>query len=199
MRSRIASDLHDDIGANLTKISIMSEVAQQQHIAAGRTEDSQLSSIARISRESVASMSDIVWSINPERDSLRDLVRRMRLHAEEACLPRHITLDFQTPEGDLLTKLAVDARRDLFLIFKEAVNNAVRHSGCSRLEVVLVHEHGTLSLTVRDNGRGFDPSRASEGNGLVNMRRRAEGRHATLDITSDQDVGSRVCLSYANT
>jgi ligand-binding sensor domain-containing protein/signal transduction histidine kinase len=197
IRNRIASDLHDDIGANLSKIAILSEVAQRQP-ASVSPGDNPLAAIARISRESVASMSDIVWAINPKRDSLQDLVRRMRLHAEEACVPRSIALDFRTPDRELFTKIGADARRDLFLIFKEAVNNAVRHSGCAHLHVALAYERGGLSLTVRDDGRGFDPAGASDGNGVINMRRRAEGGGALLDIASGPAQGTTILLTYPN-
>src|SRR5207244_198217 len=128
MRTRIATDLHDDIGANLTKIAILSEVVRQQSGNGDAERDRPLSSIARISRESVAAMGDIVWAINPQRDNLLDLVRRMRQHAEEVCLAQNINLIFHAPESENRLKLGVDIRRDIYLIFKEAVNNAVRHS-----------------------------------------------------------------------
>ena len=96
LRTRIATDLHDDIGANLTRIALLSEVARQ---AAGRRRRSTrpLASIASIARESVSSMSDIVWAINPARDSLLDLVRRMRQHADEVFTLRDIELHFNAP------------------------------------------------------------------------------------------------------
>ncbi len=194
VRTRIAGDLHDDIGANLTKISILSEVARLQRPARATDDESVLASIARISRESVAAMSDIVWAVDPRRDSLHDLVQRMRLHAEETCLPRAIELEFNAPDGGRVSKLSVDTRRDLYLMFKEAVNNAARHSGCTRLQVVLVHDTHRLSLTVRDNGRGFDPDAAHDGNGVVNMRRRAEARAARLEIESGALTGTVVHL-----
>src|SRR6266436_379819 len=97
MRTRIATDLHDDIGANLTRIALLSEVAKQQYEGNGRREDGPLLSIARIARESVSSMSDIVWAINPERDSLLHLTRRMRQHADEIFTLREIDLRFNAP------------------------------------------------------------------------------------------------------
>jgi len=97
MRTRIATDLHDDIGANLTRISILSEVAKQQFGNGKHESANPLSSIAEIARESVASMSDIVWAINPERDSLRDLTRKMRQHADEVFTLRNIDLQFNAP------------------------------------------------------------------------------------------------------
>ena len=194
MRTRIATDLHDDIGANLTKIAILSEVARQQLGNGNAQSDSPLRSIARISRESVAAMSDIVWAINPQRDSLRDLVRRMRQHAEETCMAREIDLTFSAPVGEQGLKLSVDVRRDLYLIFKEAVNNAARHSECSRMEVALALERNWLSLEIKDNGSGFDPLSESEGNGLLNMRRRAERIGGKLEIDSSRGRGATVKL-----
>src|SRR5207245_4960493 len=97
MRARIATDLHDDIGANLTRISILSEVAKQQFGNGGDDSRNPLTSIADIARESVTSMSDIVWAINPERDSLLDLTRKMRQHADEVFTLRDIDLEFNAP------------------------------------------------------------------------------------------------------
>lgn len=193
VRTRIASDLHDDIGSNLTKISILSEVARQQHGNGNGGHDSPLASIARISRESVASMSDIVWAINPQRDSLRDVIRRMRLHAEETCYPHEIDLEFNAP-ADPEVKLGIETRRSLYLTFKEALNNAVRHSGCWRIRVVLSLEREWLLLEISDNGLGFDEAAESDGNGLLNMRRRAEALGGKLEIVSAAGTGTTVRL-----
>jgi ligand-binding sensor domain-containing protein len=194
MRTRIAGDLHDDIGANLTKISILSEVARRQP-GDGDEPGGALSTIARLARESVASMSDIVWAVDPRRDSLQDVVRRMRLHAEETCVARDIALEFVAPEGGLAASLGVDVRRDLYLIFKEALNNAARHSDCTHIRVTLTRERGRLSLSIRDNGHGFDAAAAHDGNGVLNMRRRAQARGATLDIASGPSAGTAVSLT----
>lgn len=192
MRTRIATDLHDDIGANLTKIAILSEVARQQLGDDDAEQDRPLSSIARISRESVAAMSDIVWAINPHRDNLRDLVRRMRQHAEEVCLPQNIEVVFGAPGHASHSRLGVDIRRDIYLIFKEAVTNAVRHSDCTRLDVDLVQEKEGLVLTITDNGKGFDPGVEVDGNGLINMRRRAERHGGGFEIDSRVGRGTTI-------
>jgi signal transduction histidine kinase len=202
VRARIALDLHDDIGSNLTKISILSEVAQQDPGAA-LTADGPLASIARISRESVAAMSDIVWAANPHRDRLVHLVRRMRQHAEEIFTTQGIALTFLAPGEDQDMRLGVDVRRDIFLIFKEALNNASRHARCSRVTVNLRAEGARLSLQVIDDGIGFDASAAGEGQGLSSMRRRAEtlggvcevqtmpGKGTTIRITMPASVRAR--------
>jgi signal transduction histidine kinase/ligand-binding sensor domain-containing protein len=183
VRARIATDLHDDIGSNLTRIAILSEVARQ-HLgtADSRQQDDPLSSIADISRESIASMSDIVWAINPQRDRLLDLVRRMRLHAEQLFTARGVKLNFQAPAEEEDVKLRSDTRRDLFLIFKEAINNIARHAACSEVIIAFQLRGDRLVLDVSDNGVGFDPSTISDGLGLTNMRRRAERLGGTCEI-----------------
>jgi signal transduction histidine kinase/ligand-binding sensor domain-containing protein len=195
MRTRIATDLHDDIGANLTRIAILSEVARQQLGGDGEEEDdSPLSSIARISRESVASMSDIVWAINPERDHLLDLVRRMRQHAEEVFTLRDIDLRFSAPDAAQNLRLSVDVRRDLFLIFKEAVNNTARHALCSQVRIDLRVTGSDLALEIADDGVGFDTSAESEGHGLMSMRRRAENLGGALIVDSIKGRGTTIRL-----
>jgi len=194
VRTRIATDLHDDIGANLTRIAILSEVAKQQSGNGNAGEDGSLASIARISRESVAAMSDIVWAINPHRDQLIDLVRRMRQHAEELFTTRDIELRFEAPDAENNLKVGVDVRRDLLLIFKEAVNNTARHSGCSRVEINLNVEGSRLTLIVRDDGQGFDTSIEGDGQGLMSIRRRAERLGGTLKIESSPNSGSTITL-----
>jgi ligand-binding sensor domain-containing protein len=193
VRTRIASDLHDDIGANLTKISILSEVAQQQLVREGMGNGLFLS-VARISRESLDSMGDIVWAINPRRDTLHELLRRMRGFATDIFTIRNIDFRFHAPDHNLELKLGPDVRRDVFLIFKEAVNNAVRHSGCSQAEIELKIVGSSLVLTVSDDGKGFDEAQPSEGNGLVSMRRRAEGIHGKLVVKSNNEEGTSVIL-----
>jgi signal transduction histidine kinase/ligand-binding sensor domain-containing protein len=195
IRTRIATDLHDDIGANLTRISILSEVARRQGANGESPVSGSLQSIAEIARESVASMSDIVWAINPERDSLLDLTRKMRQHAEEVFTLRDIELKFTAPDAAQDLKLDAHVRRDLYLVFKETVNNAARHSGCARVEIELRVEGARLTLTISDDGRGFDPAARTEGNGLLSMRRRAAALGGELILESSAGGGARMRLT----
>lgn len=179
IRTRIAADLHDDIGASLAQVAVLSEVANRRaHDPA--TVRSQTEKIASISRELVGSMSDIVWSISPSHDSMADLTRRMREFAEEVLTARDIQLAFEVSDADAGIRLGIEMRRHLFLIFKEAVHNAARHSECSRVDVVLSVEGRWLDLSITDNGKGLNPGN-SNGHGLANMRRRAEGMRGTFD------------------
>ena len=182
MRTRIATDLHDDIGANLTRISLLSEVAKQN---AFNGNGNLLTSIAGIARESVASMNDIVWAIAPEHDSLLDLTRRMRQHAEEIFALRDIDLSFDAPAAETDLKLSVGVRRDVLLIFKEAVNNAARHSGCTKVSINFQVNNAVLFLEIKDNGKGFKADSESDGQGLRSMTRRARALGGDLTIESN--------------
>ncbi len=181
VRTRIATDLHDDIGANLTRILLVSEVAKQK---AENGNGQLLNSIADIARESVASMNDIVWAISPEHDSLLDLTRRMRQHAEEVFALRDIDLEFNAPT-DSDVQLNVSTRRDVLLIFKEAINNIAKHSECSKVGIAFSFEHSVLKLHIKDNGKGFSPDVETDGQGLRSMSRRADALGGKLTITAD--------------
>jgi signal transduction histidine kinase/streptogramin lyase len=194
VRTRIASDLHDDIGANLTRIAILSEVAHSHLHGSDEKVDTPLSSIARISRESVASMSDIVWAINPQRDTLVDLVRRMRRFAGEISANRRIDIQFRAPETEDAMRLGADVRRDLFLIFKEAINNAARHSGGANVDIDFRPEGMWLVLKVSDDGKGFDTEGQYEGEGLQSMRRRAAKLGGEFHLTSIKGAGTHISV-----
>ena len=145
-----------------------------------------LTSIAEISRSSIDSMRDIVWSINPTRDSVLEMTRKMREHAEDTCVPRDILVRFEPDESFSDIKLSMETRREMFLIFKEAVNNAARHSGCTKLSIDLEAIGRDIRLTIADDGHGFDTAAVSEGNGLLNMKARAEKMHGQFQIKSDE-------------
>jgi len=191
IRTRIATDLHDDIGASLSQIAVVSE-ALSQRVGIEHKFQEPLSQIAMDSREMVASMSDLVWSIDPRRDHLRDLVQRMRRFSGDMFTARNIQFHFSAPSSDLL--LSIEQRRHIFLIFKECVNNAVRHSACTEAAVGLTLGADTLVLQVRDNGRGLDLSQTGHGNGLSGMRARAESLGGQLEMASVGNGGTAITL-----
>jgi signal transduction histidine kinase/ligand-binding sensor domain-containing protein len=193
IRERIATDLHDDIGANLTRIAILSEVAQRSSYTVPPA-DGSLSSIARIARESVTAMSDIVWAISPDRDTLHDLVRKMRDHAEEVFETRDVALTLDLPDAGDSVRLGVNIRRDLYLIFKEAVNNAARHSLCTHVTVRLRMTTRQLVLEVTDDGLGFEQTAEHDGHGLTSMQRRAARLRAVLTLRSASGMGTMVSV-----
>ncbi len=199
VRTRIATDLHDDIGSSLSQIAILSEVSRQR---LGREQNGvgeSLAQIANTSRDLVDSMSDIVWAINPRRDRVSDLVQRMREFAGDVFTAREIEFSFRAPAAGLELRLDADVRRQLYLIFKEAVNNAARHSGCTQAEIEFEVAPDRLLLHVRDNGRGFDldgdAATSRNGNGLASMRERARALGGEIEIISQPNLGTAVKLN----
>ena len=194
VRTRIATDLHDDIGSSLSQIAIMSEVVQQQVDGRNPRVSHPLAVIAGTSRELVDSMADIVWAINPKRDHLIDLTQRMRQFAADLLSARNMRFQFAAPGQESNIPLETDIRREVFLIFKEAVNNAVRHSNCSFIDIEFALNDKALTLHVTDNGSGFDPLQVLGGHGLVSMKRRAENIGGTLDIFSEAGGSTTITL-----
>ncbi len=184
LRDRIAADLHDDIGANLSQLTILSEVLHHQAGAADPQLAHSLKTMAHISRETMSALGDIVWATNPQQDGLTNLLRRMRRFASETLPAAGIEFSFHAPKLKGELRLEAELRRQVFLIFKESLNNLVRHSGCGRAAIELQLEGAYLTLRIRDNGSGFDCAQPAEGNGLRNLQRRAKTLGATLSITS---------------
>ncbi|HXK40029.1 MAG TPA: PAS domain S-box protein, partial [Candidatus Paceibacterota bacterium] len=204
VRSRIATDLHDDIGSSLTQIAVLSEVARGQASALNADGVSTpLERIKNVSKELVAVMSDIVWAINPQKDYLNDLVQRMRRFGSDMLSGHGIAFEFKAPEMDASVELGANIRREVFAIFKESINNAVKYSGCSHVVTDFLFEDDRLIMTVADDGVGFDTSVVlSEnfrpdmgGNGLVSIRRRSVELGGTCDIRSAPGAGTVIALS----
>jgi ligand-binding sensor domain-containing protein/signal transduction histidine kinase len=192
VRTRIATDLHDDIGSSLSQVSVLSEVVHRR-VKEDPAVAGTLTTIASLSRDLVDSMNDIVWAINPRRDHLSDLVQRMRRFASDVFTARDIEFTFRAPVRQQDLALGADLRRDVFLIFKEGVNNIVRHSQCTKAAIDFVISDGLLKLTLTDNGRGFDPQVAKEGNGMYTMNERAKGIGGSLAVVSNMS-GTTITL-----
>jgi ligand-binding sensor domain-containing protein/signal transduction histidine kinase len=199
IRGRIAADLHDDIGASLSQIAVLSEVVRMELARGENHAEQALTRIAGASRELVDSMSEIVWSVNPQKDRLRDLAQHIREFAEDVFVNREIEFEFRDTSGVRDLRLGMEARRQVFLVFKECVHNITRHSGCTRVEATLETEGDRLVLRVSDNGRGFDPDdgafRSTCGHGLDSMRSRARGLGGHLDIHTTPEQGVTVTLT----
>jgi signal transduction histidine kinase len=198
IRMRIATDLHDDIGSSLSQITILSEVLRTRLNGNDPRQIDPISKIATISRALADSMNDIVWAINPARDRLSDLIWRMREFAGDLFIPRDIDLRFDAPTADQDLRLDLEARRQLFLIFKECANNIARHSGCSEVRFRFGVEAGRLVLRADDNGKGFNVGEASHGpggQGLTSMQLRAERLGGTVTLYSAQHQGTTVTVS----
>lgn len=198
MRTRIATDLHDEVGSSLSQIAILSEVARMRLPRNAQSDAAiePMEKVAVTSREAVDAMSDIVWAINPQRDQLSDLTQRMRRFASETLTALDIRLRFRAPEQDL--SLDADVRRQVFLLFKEYVNNIVRHAKATEVEIDFALTDHHLTLRVWDNGRGFAETAPQPGqnggNGLLSMRRRATELGGRLEVISGNGDGTTVNL-----
>lgn len=193
VRTRIATDLHDDLGSSLSRIAILSEVASRR-AAAREAITTQIQDIGKSARELVDVASDIVWSTDPRRDDLESLLVRLRSFASDVLEGRGIAWSMAAPAEPDRIKLGPERRRQLFLILKEAIHNAARHAGAARVDITIVRGDGVLTATVRDDGRGFDAGARSDGNGLASMRARAERAGGTLRIASSPTTGTSLIV-----
>jgi ligand-binding sensor domain-containing protein/signal transduction histidine kinase len=198
IRARIATDLHDDIGSSLSQIAILSEVSRQRIRNDPASAHEPLGLIAETSRELVDKMSDIVWAVNPRRDSLSDLVYRMRRFTDDTFSAADIQYRFTAPDLVQHLKLGPDVRRELLLILKESVTNIAKHAKATEASVEIAVDGSRLSLTIRDNGRGFDTEASFDGNGVYSMRNRVQALGGRLDIASKPGLGTTVSLELVN-
>ncbi len=203
VRTRIATDLHDDIGASLSRMAILSEVVKQQTAGGnGNQANGLLTEIADSARGLVDSMGDIVWSIDPRRDDLQTVVRRIRQFASDVLEAKGIDWQLHVPPEVESLKLGPESRQHLFLIFKEGINNIARHGeGTKSVSLSIRIEGPNLVGEINDDGCGFTPQEPAEsrskglgGNGLPNMRERAAQLRGRLEIASSPNAGTRVTL-----
>lgn len=193
LRLRIARDLHDEMGSTLSSISILSEAAL--HGLQADIDRTRFSLIGERSRQVMEAMSDIVWSVNPKNDNMEKVLQRMKEFAVEILEAKDITLHFDTRQGLGKLELPMEQRKDFYLLFKEAINNAAKYSQASDVWVTLNEEGGHLALHIRDNGCGFDIQQIKRGNGLWNMQQRAERMGARFDLQSGVGEGTSIKIT----
>ncbi len=195
-RNRIASDLHDDIGASLSSIRIYSGAAQKKF------HDDPAESMRLIERINLSSsgmmdrMSDIVWSINPKNDNVESIVFRMKSQAGEVLDPLDIEVDYAIDKNAEKIQPTMTARRNIYLIYKEAINNIAKYAGCRQVHVQLRVLDEFLWLVIQDDGAGFDLNHPKLGNGLNSMRQRAETLGGSLLIRSEIAKGTELRASF---
>jgi len=199
MRINIASDLHDDIGASLSNINILNELARRNETNQPKSREY----LARAGEDIQAiseRLSDIVWNINPRYDDLQNLFIRMKRYAADMMDGKDIQYEMNFPAEDpILICLPMEKRRDFFLIFKEAVNNLVKHSQASTARLSVEVEGKTLCIEIADNGVGFVPAHITKGNGVHNMQQRAAAGNDFLRIISAPGKGTTVTLEMHTT
>jgi ligand-binding sensor domain-containing protein/signal transduction histidine kinase len=194
-RARIARDLHDQLGANLTQVALLAELAESDKEIPSEVED-HARQISQTCRETTKALDEIVWAINPSNDTLEGLINYSGKYAQEyfglAGLRYRVDIPNQLPE----VNLPPDCRHNVFLAFKESVNNVVKHAQASEAHVRLKLEQERFTLEIEDNGRGPAGAEQKSGrNGLRNMRKRMEDVGGTFSIGPAAGQGTIVRLT----
>jgi len=195
LKLKIASDLHDNIGAGLTEISILSEVAERSEGHSSSIVKKDLQKISETARQLVDSMSDIVWVVNPQRDSLHDLIVKLKDSYNEFFSSIGISFQVNNVEKSDDIKLPMDYKQNLLLMFKEAINNAIKYSGCRKLTLEAFYENDIIKIVLKDDGTGFDLNKVKFGNGIKNMENRANKIKGKLSWESKVGQGTSVIFS----
>jgi ligand-binding sensor domain-containing protein len=195
VRNKISRDLHDDLGATLSSISVLSEVAKE-NLEKGKPDESypQLTKINNYSREMVDKMRDIVWAINPTNDNLGSLIQRLKNYCAEVCTPHEISAQFIVEEAFMNLAVPMNARKNIYLICKEAIHNSVAHSRCKNIHVRLNTFSSEIHVEISDDGCGLKQHELTSGNGLINMQSRAMEMNGKLTVRSSQ-AGTSVLLN----
>lgn len=194
IRNRIARDLHDDMGSVLSTINILSTMIKTKMTDDPVKASEYVGKIGDNSQRMMEAMDDIVWAIKPDNDNMQKITARMREFATSILESKDIEIGFNIDDRVNDIKLNMEARRDFFLIFKEAVNNAAKYSHCSKCSIHISPRQHRLVLEVHDNGVGFDVTNADSGNGLSNMQKRAAALKGKLLIQSELGAGTKVTL-----
>jgi signal transduction histidine kinase len=195
-RARIARDIHDDLGSRLTHISMLSELAEADKAKPDEVE-THVRKIAASARETVRSLDEIVWAISPEHDTWNSLVEYLGEYANEFFEGTNVRCRLEMSMDLPPYLLPSEVRHGLFLVFKEVLNNSLKHARASEVRVRVSETGSGVEIVVADDGRGFELGKAgagSRGNGLSNMRERIESLGGRFQIDTELGKGTRVTI-----
>lgn len=202
IRNKIAQDLHDNVGSTLSSISVYSQVAKiyQEQNKMEPLQDT-LEKISTTSSEMISEMNDIVWAINPRNDNMATILQRMESFARPLLASQEIKFHFSYEMSVQHQHLEMTKRKNFYLIFKEAINNALKYSACKNIWVEISLQQHHLVLSVKDDGKGFDTKKAKaantlSGNGVQNMKMRAKEMKGSSVVESDPGKGTTVLLRF---
>jgi signal transduction histidine kinase len=190
-RLRIAQDIHDDLGARVTQISLVSGLAQSDHMLSEKAR-AEFNAISGMARELVSALYETVWAVNPENDNLDALGNYVCQMVDNLCDKAQLRRRLRMADLPRDFQVSSHVRHNLIMAVKEAVHNAIKHAKTSELSVYMAWEGTTLTIRVQDGGCGFQPFASAAGNGLANMRRRLEHLGGTCTIQSQPGQGTTV-------
>jgi signal transduction histidine kinase len=193
-RTRIAQDIHDEVGTSLTKIGKLTEMIDQQD-GKNKASSDLTRSIAHTARDTIQAMDEIVWAINPRNDTLKEMADYLVYFTEDFLRPAGISYSLDVPLNLPDIPVAAEVRHNLFMAVKEALNNAVKHAQATQIRFGLNYTGARLTVEIADSGRGFRLEEATTiGNGLENMRRRLQAVGGELQLQSEPGEGTTVKL-----
>lgn len=185
IRNKIASDLHDEVGSNLSSIAVLLNSAERKIPQAQPELKSLLNNIRQTSSETILNLRDTVWMINPDNDTIEKLFEKMRSFALKVLTPQDIDLNYKN-NLDLKKplKVSMDQRYNVYMIYRETINNIIKHAEATEVNIIINPDIDGFSIEISDNGKGFDDTQKYEGNGLLNFQRRAKDCFIDLTLKS---------------
>jgi signal transduction histidine kinase len=191
LRNRIAADLHDEVGSSLSSIHMLSQMATQP--GNEKTNADILQRMSSNAKETMEKMGDIVWMIKPGETEAGSLKQRMERFAYEICSTKNISTTINLDDLEKV-KFTMQQKKNMYLIFKEAMNNAVKYSGTGQINITALLQNNRMQLEVKDFGTGFNTAAIEKGNGLDNMQYRAKELGAVIEVGSNAGSGTEVIL-----
>jgi signal transduction histidine kinase len=194
-RARIARDIHDELGASLTKIHKLAELLER-HGGARSEVDALSQSISHTARDTIQTMDEIVWAVNPKNDTLKEMADYLVFFTEDFLKPSGLACELDVPLNLPDIFITAEVRHNLFMVVKEVLNNAVKHAAASRIKFGLSYVAGRLEMKIADDGRGFRLAEKAKttGDGLENMQRRMQAIGGELTLNSEPTRGTTVQL-----
>jgi signal transduction histidine kinase len=195
-RFRIAQDIHDDLGARVAQISLLSSTAQEKESLSVAEAREELGMVSRMSRELVAALYETVWAVSPENDHLDSLASYVCQVADQMCAVAGIKCRFEIQDMPPAIFIAGPVRHNVIMAVKEAIHNVITHGRASEIQIGIRREQDVLSIQMSDNGCGFDPAASVHGNGLDNMERRLRSIGGRCSVTSQPGAGTQVTFEF---
>lgn len=193
-RARIARDIHDEVGANLTQIRLWTELANRS-MAAPHPAAQHVQRVATAARDAFASLGEIVWAVNPQNDTLRSLLAYLRTYGKEFLESAGVKVQLDWPDRYPECCVNSEQRHHLFLVVKEALRNIVQHASATEAQLSVRIEDSRLTVSLGDNGRGFDPTLIPDGgNGLTNMAKRISEIDGQFRLFSQPGRGTKLAI-----
>jgi signal transduction histidine kinase len=194
-RKRIAKDIHDDIGASMTRLHLLSEMAKNNPADAVKTKQ-WLEQISETSDKVMQGMNQIVWALDPKNESFEDVIAYIRRYTMEYLDPTPINCYFNLPEEIPDIQLNIQERRNIYLCFRESLNNMIKHSGAKNVYILIKKTSTHFTIEIKDDGEGFDPkAHEVSGNGLTNMKKRMKDIGGRIEISSEIGKGTEMTLT----